>query len=520
MLLPFFAKVSRRTPIHERTRFIAGGLAGAVRRVVAGARHEIDHTHDDLEFNLVVRGAGAYRIGRHTHALKPGTLIWLVPGQRHSLFRSPFLEMWVVVVRPELVEGAWLPELAAEPSRLLPGEELIDLDTLLSQVAQDSDEPAVYNAGVAYALHRAWRVSRDRVAQRAPMHPAVMRALLQLRDGEASLSLDQLAAGAGVTAPYLSRLLSEHTGRGFVEWRNRIRLERFMAGWRPGASLLGTALEAGFGSYAQFHRIFGRLVGCSPGDWVRRPAAERPSLASSLPAAGVPAAGALSTRQRWTGMLAAVAPSLRSLLGREFLARLLLPAEGAPATVRQPDGLDGSLPVAERLEFVANLRLGDPPQAPAFRRVLEGHDFGGVLAWVLPHYGLSSSSLADAATALLVIVWVAAVRGVDPPVPQARAVCRQVQRALAGRAPRLGPAEAQAALTALLCHFVIAFHALQATRASGDPREADQLAAAARGFGRIAFDGDLAGMALTGRGFVGVAAAPELPPRSAAGGRV
>ena len=488
---------------------------------MAGARHEIDHAHDDLEFNLVVRGAGAYRIGRDTHELKPGTLIWLVPGQQHSLCRSPFLEMWVVVVRPELVEGAWLADLAAEPSRLLPGEELIDLDALLSQVAQDSDEPAVYNADVAYALQRAWRVSRDRVAQRAPMHPAVTRALLRLRDGEATLSLDQLAAGAGVTAPYLSRLLIEHTGRGFVEWRNRIRLERFMAAWRPGARLLGTALEAGFGSYAQFHRIFGRLVGCSPGDWVRSAPAERPSLASSPPpAAGVPAASALSTRQRWTGMLAAVAPSLRSLLGQEFLARLLQPAEGASAAGRQPGGLDGSLPVTERLEFVANLRLGDPPQAREFRRVLEAHDFGGVLAWVLPHYGLSSSSLADAATALLVIVWVAAARGVDPPVPQATAVSRQVRRALAGRAQRLDPAEAQAALTALLCHFVIAFHALQATRASGEPREADQLAAAARSFGRIAFGGDLAGVALTGRGFVRVEAAPELPPRSAAGGRV
>jgi hypothetical protein len=123
--------------------------------VVAGARHEIDHHHDDLEFNLVIKGSGAYRIGQEAHALKPGTLIWLVPGQRHSLCRSPFLEMWVVVARPELVDAAWLPEIAAEPSRLLPGEELIDLDTLLSQVSQDSDEPAVYNAGVTYALQRA-----------------------------------------------------------------------------------------------------------------------------------------------------------------------------------------------------------------------------------------------------------------------------------------------------------------------------------------------------------------------------
>lgn len=495
--------------IQKRTRLIPGGLAGALRRVVAGARHEVDHAHDELEFNLVVRGSGAYRIDRQVHALRPGTLIWIVPGQRHSLCRSPFLEMWVIVVRPQLGEAAWLPELAARPARLLPGEELIDLDTLLSQVAQDSDEPSVYNAGLAYALQRAWRASRDRAAQRPPMHPAVTRALLQLRESETTLSLDRLAAGAGVTAPYLSHLLNQHTGRGFVAWRNRIRLERFMAAWQPGANLLATALEAGFGSYAQFHRIFTQLVGCSPGGWVRRPSGERPALATLPPlAAGVPAASTLSTRQRWTGMLNVVAPDLRSLLGSAFLARVLTSASGAPPGIRLPDGLDDTLPAAARQRFVAGLDLPRPEQARDFGRILDEHDLGGVLALVLPHFGLSSSSLADAATALLMIVWVAATRGTDPSVPQARAVSRQVRPALAGGAPRLGRAEAQAALTALLCHFVIAYHALQAARASGDPREADQLAAVARAFGRTAFEGDLAGIRLTGRGFAGSAAAP------------
>ena len=469
--------------------------------MVAGARHEIDHHHDDLEFNLVIKGSGAYRIGQEAHPLKPGTLIWLVPGQRHSLCRSPFLEMWVVVVRPDLVDAAWLPELAAEPSRLLPGEELIDLDTLLSQVSQDSDEPTVYNAGITYALQRARRSSRDRVARRQPMHPAVTRALLQLREQETTLSLGQLAAGAGVTAPYLSHLLIEHTGRSFVEWRNRIRLERFMTAWRPGANLLSTALEAGFGSYAQFHRVFSQLLGCSPAEWVRRPSSQQAAAAAQMPlAAGVPAASVLSTRQRWTGMLDVVAPGLQPLFGADFLARVLLATQGPLRRAGPSDRLDDTLPAAERQRFVDALRLPDPQRAREFNRILDGHDFGGVLAWVFPHYGLSSSSLIDAATALLMIVWVAATRAADPPVPQARAVHRQVQRALAADLQRLGQAQAQAALTALLCHFVIAHHALQAARANGDPREIDQLADVAVRFGRTAFDGDLAAVRLTSRG--------------------
>jgi AraC-like DNA-binding protein len=31
--------------------------------------------------------------------------------------------------------------------------------------------------------------------------------------------------------------------------------------------MLAAALEAGFGSYPQFHRIFRRVMGCSPGEY-------------------------------------------------------------------------------------------------------------------------------------------------------------------------------------------------------------------------------------------------------------
>ena len=83
----------------------------------------------------MVRGSGSFTLDNETYVLKPGTLIWLVPGQRHRLVRGPHLEMWVVSVRPDLVDVGRIEDLAARPSRLLPGHELVDLDRLLSQVA-------------------------------------------------------------------------------------------------------------------------------------------------------------------------------------------------------------------------------------------------------------------------------------------------------------------------------------------------------------------------------------------------
>jgi hypothetical protein len=61
----------------------------------------------------------------------------------------------------------------------------------------------------------------------------------------------------------------EHTGHGFVEWRNRTRLERFHILYPKSGDLLTAALEAGFGSYTQFHRVFSEIVGATPGDWAK-----------------------------------------------------------------------------------------------------------------------------------------------------------------------------------------------------------------------------------------------------------
>ena len=56
-----------------------------------------------------------------------------------------------------------------------------------------------------------------------------------------------------------------------VAYRARQRLERFLRRHRPGdaRTMLADALAAGFGSYAQFHRVFTATMGSGPADWYR-----------------------------------------------------------------------------------------------------------------------------------------------------------------------------------------------------------------------------------------------------------
>jgi AraC-like DNA-binding protein len=58
-------------------------------------------------------------------------------------------------------------------------------------------------------------------------------------------------------------------GVSLVDYRNRLRIDRFFECiQRTGGNgnLLDAALEAGFGSYAQFHRVYRKFLGTTPRD--------------------------------------------------------------------------------------------------------------------------------------------------------------------------------------------------------------------------------------------------------------
>jgi transcriptional regulator GlxA family with amidase domain len=104
---------------------------------------------------------------------------------------------------------------------------------------------------------------------------ASLRAIVRRAEGllaeEPSLGGKEIAARLDVSPSHLVRAFKADTGMSLVEYRNRLRLERFMALVDSGdESLLDAALDAGFGSYAQFHRVFRALRGTAPGEYVRK----------------------------------------------------------------------------------------------------------------------------------------------------------------------------------------------------------------------------------------------------------
>lgn len=468
----------------------------------------IDHSHSQPELVLVVRGSGSLTIGTICYPLKAGTLIWLMPDSKHKLTRMPNLEMWVISLDQSLLDEGWIDTLSKTPSHVLTGEEFIDLDRLCSQVSQDTDEPRTYNAGIAYLVLRAWRASQESASiQIRQMHPAVARALTILREGDGSISLTKLAKEAGVNAPYLSRLLVEHTGSGFIDWRNRVRLDRFIRAYRPGMNLLEAAIASGFGSYARFHRTFKEFIGCSPSEWDKQATAPLlPNIDDVAPPpgaeGGLPVDTTFSNRQHWLPLLSCVSPALKRFVGDNFLPSLLvaLPIHHRQKHVTMPN--DAQTKERANRNLIESLRGSDPQSTEILDHLLGAIDFEATQSGILSAYDLSADDLLDSLSALIAIAWASEALSSDPG-PQPLIMLRhQVGETFHGRNIPQEPQELADIGAALKIHFVIFYHALQAARASGDPRSLDLLSMAAAQFSARAFHRNMLGLELTNQGLM------------------
>ena len=235
------------------------------------------HHHAELELNLVIRGSGTYLLGNRKYQIRPGDLLWLFPAQEHVLINySRDFEMWIAVFKHKLVKRTAVAPAEralalAEPvetcCRRVAQQDLRRMEDLFAELAEVRDQPSLLNAGLSYALLHAWR-SFERAAEVpvCDIHPAVERAARLIQDSSTTIPLNELAYHAGLSAARLSRLFKEQTGFAMVDFRNRLKVQRYLEIYRTGQRLtmLDAALEAGFGSYPQFHRVFKDVLGCSP----------------------------------------------------------------------------------------------------------------------------------------------------------------------------------------------------------------------------------------------------------------
>jgi AraC-like DNA-binding protein len=269
------------------------------------------HHHEELEVNLVLTGRASYLFGQRRVPLAAHSMIWLFPEQEHVLMDwSHDFSMWVLVFRPSFVKrqaqtGPRRVLRSADPGAIFCRQIDARRVDLLHQVYQDAaggDGIDAANAALGYALVASWQAYQfsSEPPPRVDVHPAVARAARLISEADDAPKLEALAREAGLSPARLSRLFKRQAGLSLTAFRQRKCVERFLRFYGRGAryTLLQAALEAGFGSYAQFHRVFGAVMRMSPAAYRKSlaPDDQQRGLASESGSAGSTTARSASGR--------------------------------------------------------------------------------------------------------------------------------------------------------------------------------------------------------------------------------
>lgn len=458
-------------------------VTAEARRTFGGATYQPDHAHYELEFNLIVNGKGAYFLEDGHHDLVPGTLVWLLPKQRHRLIRSPDLEMWVAIISPSKLDEEFMQEVAERPCTLLSSEDAIALDRLLAHHSQDTDEPRLYHSGLEYVFRSAWHACRTTPgALRKPTHPAVVKALQILRANEDAPDAAQLARMCGVSQAYLGQLLMEHTGKRLVEWRNRMRIERFHVLYPESGDLLTAALDAGFGSYTQFHRVFSEMVGTTPGEWAKA-GAETRTIGLPSEAISIRGSAAESTRMIWYGLAELVLPAasrwFNDSFAGHFLSENAIRSDAPPI----PSGFDSYSELRSLepilLEQASNL---SPARAEKLGRAFARNDLFEIYRGSLGLYGLGHRDLAALIAMYIGLSWIGANYAPIPTLQQLQKLTSAVRYAAAASGILRDASEEDRKLlaAALVVQTAIFRAALDGARSSGNDSLAKKVAEISR----------------------------------------
>lgn len=273
---------------HAEWNSLGETAAGRVHRYVGPVAVPPAERNDTLELQVVLVGAATCKLADRTYRMGPRSIVWLFSGQTHELVDvSQDFQTWIARFDPELVatvsKSASRETLAeSNPTgtfcRRLGAVAMRRLCTQLEDLYSLDRDPEQLNLGLTYLLVSAWSEYQDADQRTDPLdlHPAVQKAARLLRTHSDVESLEELAKRCGTSPSWLSRLFRKQMNVSLVDYRNQYRIERFFDLYLDSEqrNITQAAFEAGFGSYAQFHRVFRRKFGYSPAQLRRRVGAD------------------------------------------------------------------------------------------------------------------------------------------------------------------------------------------------------------------------------------------------------
>lgn len=263
-----------RNPSHEDVQFWRDPLLPGVELRLSTYREAVfrDHTHPTYSVGLIDEGSASFALLGENHRAIVGQLVVIGPRVPHSCSPDPGS---VLAYRMFYLEPHWFSPSADAP---LPEftQPVVDDPDLFSTWSDlygflVSDTAAVDRAEALRTevarLVADYADTEERFD--APSDVAaveVARQVLSERVAE-RVTLDELAAVAGVSRSHLSRAFRHMVGLPPHAYQNQMRVQRAKYLLASGATLSDAASEAGFADQSHFTRVFREFTGATPGQY-------------------------------------------------------------------------------------------------------------------------------------------------------------------------------------------------------------------------------------------------------------
>lgn len=230
------------------------------------------HEHDIDCFVLVLQGTMSGRVEREKFEAPDSTLAFMPAGRPHSSrFHRP-VRTFDVVLSSDYAEE-YRPFLSGDV-RLVMQEPASLLASRMHHEFRHRDRatPLILSGLTLELLGRMSRWTAPETGR-----PRWLGDVLEFVHENLSrtISLQEVAAAAGVHPAHLTRVFRKHFGCTIGDYSRRLRLDRACAAMARGdKSLADLALEAGFSDQSHFSRAFKAYTGLTPGQYRQTSAAQ------------------------------------------------------------------------------------------------------------------------------------------------------------------------------------------------------------------------------------------------------
>ena len=244
--------------------------------------HFDSHIHSAVEIIVPHRGVSVYQLSDRVYRVHPGEVLIIPPGCPHMLTESGDIQRYLILFEPApLFTLQDMPSVSAmtqQPMYLKENDELTkEVITLLMKVVETYfGKEKMWNTSCYACLLELYALlGRRYLSQVAPsvplrrlsVDPELMNSAMTYigENYMKELSLEEVAAFAGFSKYYFSRVFKEFSGISFSDYLTVKRLN-------ASANLLihtdlpirEVAKESGFGSVGTFNRVFRERKRCTP----------------------------------------------------------------------------------------------------------------------------------------------------------------------------------------------------------------------------------------------------------------